>query len=164
GTAPDLVPETAPAPATDASKPEKVRRRRTGRLGRVLLALGAAAVLVLGFAIIAAWARSGYYVAYDEDGTVAIYQGRQGGFWWFEPTREAKSNLTRAQLDAESNALVVQELNFENRADAERFIAISLAVTTTTSTTTTTTVPTTIASPTTLAPIIPTPTPPSTGA
>jgi serine/threonine protein phosphatase PrpC len=158
---------TAPAlaPAAEAAKPEKARRRRTGRLGRMLLALGAAAVLVLGFAILAAWARSGYYVAYDEDGTVVIYQGRQGGVWWFEPTREAKSNLTREQLDDESNALVAQELNFESRADAERFIAISLSVTTTSTTTTTTTVPTTVAPPaTTPAPIIPTPTTPGTGA
>ena len=66
------------APA-DTPKPEKMRRRRSGRLGRMLLALGAAAVLVLGFAILAAWARSGYYVAFDEDGTVAIYQGRERG-------------------------------------------------------------------------------------
>ena len=78
------------------AKPEKVRRRRTGRLGRMLLALGAAAVLVLGFAILAAWARSGYYVAFDEDGTVAIYQGRQGGFWWFEPRARRRATWTRA--------------------------------------------------------------------
>jgi PPM family protein phosphatase len=159
----------APATPSDAPKPQKARRRK-GRVGRILLALGAAAVLVLGFAILAAWARSGYYVAFDQDGTVAIYQGRQGGVWWFEPTREAKSNLTREQLDAESTALVEQELNFESRADAERFIAISLAVTTTTSTTTTTTTtmptptgPTTVA-PTPTTPIAAPPVTPSTGA
>lgn len=162
GTAPDLVPETAPAPVTDAGKPEKVRRRRTGRLGRVLLALGAAAVLVLAFAMLAAYARSGYYVAYDEDGTVAIYQGRD--LLWFHPTREAKSNLSRAELDAESLALVGLNVKFENASDAAEFISDSLSVTTTSTTSTTTTVPTTIAPPTTLAPIIPTPTPPSTGA
>jgi protein phosphatase len=147
----DLV--ITPAPETEPAEPVTRRRRRKGTLGRVLLALGAAAVLVLGFAILAAWARSGYYVAFDEDGTVAIYQGRQGGFWWFEPTREAKSNLTFEQLDEESKALVEQELNFESRGDAERFIAISLSVTTTstsTTTTTTTTAPTTV--PTTVAP------------
>jgi protein phosphatase len=158
-------PEPALAPAEHV-KPARARRRRTGRLGRTLLALGGAAVLVLGFAIMAAWARSGYYVAYDEDGIVAIYQGRQGGFWWFEPTREAKSNLAREQLDAESDALVVQELNFESRADAERFIAISLSVTTTTSTTTTTvptTVPTPVASIPATAPEVVVPTAPSTG-
>ena len=125
-------------------------------------------MLILGFAILAAWARSGYYVAYDDNGTVAIYQGRQGGFWWFEPTREAKSNLTREQLDAESNALVAQELNFESRADAERFIAISLSVTTTTSTTTTTTTTTVPATlPATVVTTLPAPlnaTPPTSGA
>jgi PPM family protein phosphatase len=173
GGATALATETATEGATapaETTKPAKPRRRRTGRLGRMLLALGAAAVLVLGFAILAAWARSGYFVAYDDDGTVAIYQGRQGGFWWFEPTREAKSNLTREQLDAESNALVAQELNFESRADAERFIAISLAVTTTTSTTTPTTTTVPIAAPPTIAPttipgpVVATPSTPTTGA
>ena len=151
---------------SDATPPEKVRKRRTGRLGRMLLALGVAAVLVLGFAIFAASARSGYYVAFDEDGTVAIYQGRE--MWWFEPTRERKSNLTRDQLDAESIALVEQELNFENPNDAAFFISTSLSVTTTTSTTTTTTVPATTVpitvAPTTPAPVNATPTTPGTGA
>ncbi len=162
------APPTLPPPVLQAA-PEQRRRRRTGRLGRLVLALGIAAVLILGFAILAAWARSGYFVAYDENGTVAIYQGRQGGFWWFEPTREAKSNLTIDQLDAESNALVLQELNFESRADAERFIAISLSVTTTTSTTTTTTTTTTVP-PTVPAPVVTSPpaplnaTPPTSGA
>ena len=98
----------------------------------------------------------------DEDGTVAIYQGRNVA--WFEPTREAKSNLTREQLDAESTALVEQELHFESRGNAEVFIATSLFATTTTSTTTTTTMPTTVAPPPTLAPIVATPTTTSTGA
>jgi protein phosphatase len=78
--------DVATEPAVEASvtpsderEPQQARRRRKGRIGRILLALGATAVLVLGFAILAAWARSGYYVAFDQDGTVAIYQGRQGG-------------------------------------------------------------------------------------
>jgi serine/threonine protein phosphatase PrpC len=167
GVVTGAVPMHSP-PVAQAAPPEQRRRRRPGRLGRLLLALGIAAVLILGFAILAAWARSGYFVAYDEDGTVVIYQGRQDGFWWFEPTREAKSNLTRDQLDAESNALVLQELNFESRADAERFIAISLSVTTTSTTTTTTT--TTTVAPTLPPPVVttaPAPlnaTPPTSGA
>jgi protein phosphatase len=163
--APTLPPPAATVP------PEKPRRPRTGRLGRLLLGLGAAAVLILGFAILAAWARSTYFVAFDEDGTVAIYQGREDGFLWFDATRERVSNLTRDQLDDESIALVEQRLQFDNPNDAAKFITTSLAVTTTTSTTTTTTTttPTTVPAtvPATVAPTVPAPlnaAPPTSGA
>ncbi len=164
----DVSDRQAPAVATAPEAPPEQRpRRRTGRLGRLLLALGAAAVLILGFAILAAWARSTYWVAFDEDGTVAIYQGRQDGFLWFDPTRERVSNLTRDQLDDESIALVEQRLQFENPNDAAKFIATSLSVTTTT--TTTTTVPPTVpaTAPPSVAPPITAPVnaaPPTTGA
>jgi serine/threonine protein phosphatase PrpC len=144
--------ETPVAPS-DEPKPQKPRRRK-GRVGRILLALGATAVLVLGFAVLAAYARNLYYVAFDEDGTVSIYQGRD--VLWFHPTREAKSNLSRAQLDAESIALVGQQVQFENANDAANFISSSLSATTTTTSTTTTTT-TTIARPITIAPTPTTP-------
>jgi PPM family protein phosphatase len=117
-------------------------------LGRFLLAIGAAAILVLGFAILAAWARTGYFVAFDEDGNVAVYQGRHGGLLWFEPTIEANGPYSREQLDAQSVALVEQQVGFESRADAISFVASNLSPTTTTTTTTTTTPPTTTTIPT----------------
>jgi hypothetical protein len=156
----DVATEPADAAPSEPSQAHKTRRRRKGRVGRILLALGATAVLVLGFAVLAAYARNLYYVAFDEDGTVAIYQGRD--VLWFHPTREAKSNLSRAQLDAESIALVGQEVQFENANDAANFISTSLSVTTTTSTTTTTTTTTTV--PTTTTPVAAPPVTPSTGA
>jgi PPM family protein phosphatase len=156
----DVPTEPADEAPSEAPQARKTRRRRKGRIGRILLALGATAVLVLGFAVLAAYARNLYYVAFDEDGTVAIYQGRD--VLWFHPTREAKSNLSRAQLDAESIALVGQEVQFENANDAANFISTSLSVTTTTSTTTTTTSTTTV--PTTTTPIAAPPVTPSTGA
>ncbi|MEO6569919.1 MAG: Stp1/IreP family PP2C-type Ser/Thr phosphatase, partial [Ilumatobacteraceae bacterium] len=74
---PDLDPAPAPAVPTEAPK------KRSGRFARFVLGLGVAAVLVLGFAIFAAWARSGYYVAFDEAGQVVIYQGKKDGILWF---------------------------------------------------------------------------------
>ncbi len=121
---------SAPAGRSGAAGPgAPPKRRRGSRLARVVLVLGVAAVLVLGFAILAAWARSGYFVAFDDDGTVVIYQGRHDQLLWFEPTREAKSTFTREQLDDESITLVEQAIGFETRADAERFIASSLSAT-----------------------------------
>jgi protein phosphatase len=159
---------TLPPPAVEAP-PAKRRRRRTGNLGRLLLALGIAAVLILGFVLLAVWARNIYYVSFDQNGTVAIYQGRPDGFLWFDPTRERVSNLNRDELDDESIALVEQQLQFDNPNDAAKFIATSLSVTTTTTTTTTVpptvppTAPPTSAPPATV-PVNAAPTPPSTGA
>lgn len=131
------------------------RSSRGSRFARALLLLGFAAVLVLGFAILAAWARSGYYVGFDDEDRVAIFQGRREGVLWFEPTLEAPSVFTREQLDAQSIELVEQEVGFGSQADAAAFIGSSLQTTTTTTTTTvaaTTTVPATTIPATTAAP------------
>ncbi len=129
------------------------RGSRGSRFARALLLLGVAAVLVLGFAILAAWARSGYYVGFDDEDRVAIFQGRREGVLWFEPTLEAPSVFTRDQLDAQSVELVEQEVGFGSQADAAAFIGSSLQTTTTTTTsTTTTTTPATTTPATTAAP------------
>ena len=87
--------------------------------------------------------RSGYFVAFDDDGRVSIFQGRRNGVLWFEPTLEAPSVYQRDQLDDQSIGLVEQQINFDSEADAADFINTSLQTTTTTSTTTTTTTTTT---------------------
>jgi serine/threonine protein phosphatase PrpC len=131
------------------------QRSRASRVGRTLLLLGIAAVLVLGFAILAAWARSGYFDAFDEDDRVAIFQGRREAVLWFEPTLEAPGP-NREQLDEASIALVDRQPGFPSQDDAAAFIAGSLQTTTTTTTTTTTsTTTTTTTVPATTTPVAP---------
>ena len=120
----DADPDATP---TDAPKP---KRKRLAGLARFVLALGVAAVLILGFAILAAWARSGYFVAFDDDGQVVIYQGREDSVLWFDPTREAFGPF-RDELDPETIALVEEQPNFESQASAERFVSERLTPTTT---------------------------------
>ena len=123
----------APAVATPPVAPpvaisKKARRKkRTGRLARFVLALGVASVLILGFAILAAWARSGYFVAFDDNGQVVIYQGRQDSVLWFDPTREATGVYERDELDEDSVELVELRPEFESQASAERFVAERLS-------------------------------------
>ena len=114
---PTLPPATHAAPADEAPG-----RKRGGRLARFLLAIGVAAVLVLGFAILAAWARSGYYVAFDDSDQVIVYQGREGGVLWFDPTRESLGPM-RDDLDADAIDLVEQNKQFESLASAQLFVA-----------------------------------------
>ena len=116
----DATPTGAPVP----------RRRRLAGLARFILALGVAAVLILGFAILAAWARSGYFVAFDDDGQVVIYQGREDSVLWFDPTREAFGPF-RDELDDEKIAIVEEQPNFESQASAELFVSERLTPTTT---------------------------------
>ncbi len=147
----DVRPTTAETPPT-APPPGRRKRRVAGFLG----GLGVLAVLVLAFVIAAAWARRGFFVAFDGADDVVIYRGQNGGFLWFDPTVEAPTVFVRQQLDDDSIERVEREPSFDSRRAAERFVAEQLETTTTTSTTTTTTttttVPATTTTPTTAAP------------
>lgn len=139
-------PAGSPGDAGDGSgtPPDGARRLRpSGQFARFLIVMGVSAVVVLGVAILAAWARQGYYVAFDDDGDVVIYQGRD--LLWFQPTAEAPGPYGRDVLDDESIALVEARPTFESQASAAQFVASRLTPTTTTTTTTvpSTTVPST---------------------
>ncbi|MET0458000.1 MAG: PP2C family serine/threonine-protein phosphatase [Ilumatobacteraceae bacterium] len=130
-------------------------RRRKRRLGGFLAVVGVLAVLVLALVIASAWARRGFFVAFDDADVVVVYRGQTDGFLWFDPTVDAPSQLTRDALDEASIERVEREPRFDSRKAAERFVVEQLETTTTTSTTTTTTtttVPPTTTSPTTTAP------------
>ena len=128
---PIVEPEVAAADdgTDDSANEPKPRRKRLARLARFVLALGVAAVLILGFAILAAWARSGYFVAFDDDDRVVIYQGRQGSVLWFDPTRES-FGPRRDELDTDLILLVEEQPNFSSQASAERFVSERLTPTT----------------------------------
>jgi len=123
------VPIIDPEPDDDDGEPAP-ERRRLARLARFVLVLGVAAVLILGSSIFAAWARSGYFVAFDESDQVVIYQGRKNSVLWFDPTREAFGPL-REELDDDKIALVEEQPSFESQASAERFVSERLTPTTT---------------------------------
>ena len=156
--APAAAPEAAPSPPdTDvaAAVTTEPRPRRKRRLAGFLGGLGVLAVLILAFVITAAWARRGYFVAFNDEDEVVIYRGQPDGFLWFEPTEEAPTVFTRIQLDDDSIARIERQPEFSSRSNADQFVAGQLQTTTTTSTTTTTTVPattTTVPSPTTTGP------------
>ncbi len=144
---------------TAARRPRRLRRRRTPtlrprsptepsprrkrRLAGFLGGLGVLAVLMLAFVITAAWARRGYFVAFNDEDAVVIYRGQPDGFLWFEPTEEAPTVFARIQLDDDSIARIERQPEFSSRSNADEFVAGQLQTTTTTTSTTTTTVPAT---------------------
>jgi PPM family protein phosphatase len=149
--APDDTATTGEQGATtETTAPKRRKRRLIGFLG----AIGVLAVLILALVIASAYARRGYFVAFDSSGHVAVYRGRTDGFLWFDPTVRDTSVLLRVQLDDRSIDRVQSKPRFDTRAAAQNFIGEQL-VTTTTSTTSTTTTTTTIA-PTTTTTVAPT--------
>jgi serine/threonine protein phosphatase PrpC len=138
------LPDEALAPvalAASAATPRSRSPRLT--LGRFLSAVAAGAVIVVSVAVFAAWARSGYYVAFDDGEQVTIYKGRAGGVLWFDPTVESPTALNRDLLDEASIALVEDQRRFNGLKSAQEFVGERLSTTTTTTTTMTTTTTTT---------------------
>ena len=71
--------------------------RRPFTLGSVAFRTAVAAVFVVGFVMIAAYARSGYFVDYRGD-EIVVYKGRPGGVLWFDPTVAAIAPQKRSDL------------------------------------------------------------------
>lgn len=110
--------ETVDSPKEPASS-----NRRSGRFVRFLLTVGVAAVIILGFSLLAAWARSGYFVAFNDADEVVVFQGRRDSVLWFNPTEESRGEFTHDELSPASVALVEGEPGFSSLASAEVFVA-----------------------------------------
>lgn len=110
-----------------AKAAKKAGKKRTNRVVQMFFFVGIAALLIGGFALLAGWARSGYFVAFDEAGQVTIYQGREQSVLWFNPTEEAHGPF-RDELDQPSVERVEARPNFGSFANAQRFITDQLSV------------------------------------
>ncbi|MFM9226922.1 MAG: Stp1/IreP family PP2C-type Ser/Thr phosphatase [Actinomycetota bacterium] len=124
-------PMIAPAPAVGTPG-----RRIT--VGVALFWSLAVALVLSAITVVGVYARSGYYLGFDDDGLVTVYRGRVGGVLWFDPTVDTQTELTRADLP--EGVLVDVETNrsFASSSQARKFleflkIAIIDSTTTTTS-------------------------------
>lgn len=142
------VPSVAPDHVTPETTGAPAPKRRRGRLAGFLFWLLVVAILAGAFVIVAAYARSGYFVDFTDDERVMIYKGRPDGVLWFDPTEANPTTLRRASLDESSVALVESRPTFSSLDAAAEFVT-GLSTTTTT---TTTTPPTTTVAPTTAPP------------
>ena len=96
--------------------------RKRPRLVRAVSAFVVLALLISGFVAFAAWARRGYFVDFDSNDRVTVYQGRPGGVLWFDPTSETRGALTRDDMTDTSVERVVDQPNFSSLADAVLFV------------------------------------------
>ena len=143
--------DTAKTPSTsdDPDAPDA----KAGRKGpvRFAIAFGIAAAVVIVFVLFSVWARSGYFIAFNEDDEAIIYRGRSGGVLWVEPTAENEVGPTRDELTPEAAATIDDEPRFSSFDAAVQFLQDGLQPVPSTTTTTTTT-STTISTTTTVAP------------
>jgi protein phosphatase len=139
-SAPD---NTAPmqSPSVDAVV-GAVAVKKKSRVGMVLFWSALVAIVLSGITIVGVYARSGYFIGFDEDSRVAVYRGRVGGVLWFNPTIDTQTTLSGADLPEDVLRDVALNRTFTSSTMASKYLAlIRIAIidaSTTTSTTSTT--------------------------
>jgi protein phosphatase len=133
------------APIEGLATTKSARKKRL-TLGVTLFWSVAVALVVSAVTIVGVWARSGYYLAFDDDDRVTIYRGRVGGVLWFEPTIDTQTELDRSDLPDDILAEVESNRSFVSSASARKyldFLKIAVVDPATSTTTTSTTTPAT---------------------
>jgi serine/threonine protein phosphatase PrpC len=137
------LPEGATAAQALAARERAERKKErnavksAGRFARFIVPI----LLILGLAVgVTAWyARRTYYVDFDRQGAVTIYQGRPGGLLLWDPTVVRHSTVTRDDLSQDAQLDVEDRKEFADKGAAIAFVSrVEDRATTTTSTTTTT--------------------------
>ena len=117
-------------------------RGKKSRIGMVLFWSALVAIVLSGITIVGVYARSGYFIGFDEDSRVAVYRGRVGGVLWFSPTIDTQTTLSGADLPEDVLRDVALNRTFTSSTMASKYLAlIRIAIidaSTTTSTTSTT--------------------------
>ena len=112
------------------------------RVGVVLFWSALVVILLSGITIVGVYARSGYFIGFDEDSRVAVYRGRVGGVLWFNPTIDTQTTLSGEDLPEDVLRDVALNRTFTSSTMASKYLAlVRIAIidaTTTTSTTSTT--------------------------
>jgi protein phosphatase len=116
--------------------------KKKSRVGMVLFWSALVAIVLSGITVVGVYARSGYFIGFDEDSRVAVYRGRVGGVLWFNPTIDTQTTLSGADLPEDVLRDVALNRTFTSSTMASKYLAlIRIAIidaSTTTSTTSTT--------------------------
>lgn len=118
----DVVGDNAISTAITPSDAKTISTKMS--LVRKLLVSAVVAVIsVVVIALSASYLRSGYFVAYENnesDARVLIYQGKN--FLWINPTIEADSTLTRADLSLGLAKEILAKPTFSSSIDASDYV------------------------------------------
>jgi PPM family protein phosphatase len=135
----DFVPDAAPAgrpvvPAAAAGagapltrkerrrEARKARPRRRRLVRALLIVLPVLAILGIGFAATAWYARSSYFVGLDGS-TVTVYRGLPDGLLFWDPTVEETTDLEAGDLTEAQQSDLESGKKFSSKSDAEDYVA-----------------------------------------
>ena len=127
-----VIPEVQPEPA-----------KKKVRVGMILFWSAFAAIILGVITTIGVYARSGYFIDFNEDNNVVIYRGRVGGMLWFQPTVDTQTELNSKDLPEDVRREVKMQREFTSSGQAAKYlmlVQVAIDNSTSTSTTTSTTV------------------------
>ena len=133
----DEPDNTQPIPTVTDDAPQPARKK-----SRVGVALFWSALVAIVFGVITTvgvYARSGYYVGFNDEENVVIYRGRVGGMLWFQPTVDTETKLSSKELPDNVRLDVSMNKSFTSSGLAAKYLMlVQTAIDNSTSTTTTT--------------------------
>lgn len=132
----DEPDETQPMPAVVVEPVQPTKKKN--RFG-VALFWSALVVIVLGvFTVIGVYARSGYFIGFNDQDNVVVYRGRPGGVLWFQPTVDTQTELKGDDLPENVQRQVLMNRTFTSSGLAAQYLMyVQTAIDNATSTTST---------------------------
>lgn len=132
----DAPDETQPMPAVVVEPVQPTKKKN--RFG-VALFWSALVVIVLGvFTVIGVYARSGYFIGFNDQDNVVVYRGRPGGVLWFQPTVDTQTELKGDDLPENVQRQVLMNRTFTSSGLAAQYLMyVQTAIDNATSTTST---------------------------
>jgi PPM family protein phosphatase len=124
-----------PVVAEVAAKPTKKKLR----IGVALFWSALIAIIFGVITTVGVYARSGYYVGFNDEDNVVVYRGRVGGMLWFQPTVDTETKLNGDDLPDNVRLDVSMNKSFTSSGLAAKYLMlVQTAIDNSTSTTTTT--------------------------
>ncbi len=121
------------------------KKKRRVSIGMVLFWSALVVIIMSTITVIGVYARSGYYLGFDNKDNVAVYRGRVGGVLWFNPTIDTQTELAGEELPEDILRDVATNRTFTSSSMARKYLMlveqaiIAMSTTTTSSSTTSTT-------------------------
>ena len=104
----------------DIQAPAK-KKRRIGLGGAIFWSL-LTVIVLSAVTLVGVYARSGYYLDFNDDDQVVVYRGRVGGLLWFNPTVDTQTTISGNELPWSVQLAVATHRTFASSGEARRYL------------------------------------------
>jgi PPM family protein phosphatase len=134
----DEPDNTQPIPSVTEVAPQPTKKKN--RIGLVLFWSALTTIALSLITVVGVYARSGYFIDFNDDDNVVIYRGRVDGILWFQPTVDTQTELSSQELPEDVRREVKMQREFSSSGQAAKYLMlVQIAIDNSTSTTTTST-------------------------